>query len=54
MKLLLDQDATQFNEADEPGAAFTQEIAIMSALSGHPSIVELIGYTNGVKSSIVM
>lgn len=54
VKLLTDPELTSFDEPDNPSASFTQEVAIMSALTGHASIVALIGFTDGAACSIVM
>lgn len=54
VKLLTDAEATQFDPLEDPSASFTQEVAIMSALTGHSSVVSLVGFTEGATCSIVM
>lgn len=51
---LTDAGATEIDLLDDPNAAFQQEVSIMSALNGHPSIATLIGYVEGAASSIIM
>lgn len=54
--MLTDFDATQL-DPDHPDASrssFTQEVSVMSALQGHPAIVQLVGFTESPICSIVM